>query len=204
MNVLVGYATEHGSTRGIAQRMATGLTASGLEAEARDLATVDDSDAYGAFVLGSAVHGQSWLAPAEDFVRANADVLGIRPVWIFSVGMPGALRGPWKRLGPKEAPRIVGRLPGDLPFRDHRLFSGVVAREQLPLAGRLVFHLMGGRFGDHRDWAAIDAWTAGIAADLVHGRPAVDRQARPGRRIRTGRTARRPPSAPDRPRGDDP
>ncbi|WP_329268336.1 flavodoxin domain-containing protein [Streptomyces sp. NBC_01451] len=169
MDVLVGYATDHGSTREIAERLAVRLSEAGLRAEARAMTTVDDADAYRAFVLGSAVHGQTWLDAAKDFLRDNLDVLGSRPVWIFSVGMPGALRGPWKRLAPKEIPVIVGSLPGDLPFRDHRLFSGVIARDQLPRTGRVLFHLVGGRFGDHRDWDAIDVWAVGIADELTTG-----------------------------------
>ncbi|MFI1566539.1 flavodoxin domain-containing protein [Streptomyces sp. NPDC020490] len=167
MDVLVGYATAHGSTREIAAHLARQLGRAGLKAEARDLAAVDDADAYGAFVLGSAVHGQAWLEPAKAFLRANLDVLATRPVWIFSVGMPAALRGPWKRMGPQEEPLIVRALPGDLPYRGHRLFSGVVRPAQLPLAGRVVFRLMGGRFGDFRDWDAIDRWAAGIAGELT-------------------------------------
>ena len=167
MDVLVGYATSHGSTREIAERLAAGLSKAGLHAEARAMETVDDADAYRAFVLGSAVHGQTWLDEAKDFVRDNLDVLGPRPVWIFSVGMPGALRGPWKRLALKEIPLIVESLPGDLPFRNHQLFSGVVSREQLPRTGRILFHLVGGRFGDYRDWDAIEGWASGIADELV-------------------------------------
>ncbi|MFF5189124.1 flavodoxin domain-containing protein [Streptomyces sp. NPDC000345] len=167
MNVLVGYATAHGSTRGIAERLAAGLREAGLTAEARPVESVDDASAYDAFVLGSAVHGQTWLDPAKDFVRAHAEVLGTRPVWLFSVGMPAALRGPWKRMADKEIPVIVASLPGDQAYREHRLFSGVVAREQLPVTGRVLFRLVGGRFGDYRDWAAVDAWAAAIAAELA-------------------------------------
>lgn len=169
MDVLVGYATAHGSTRDIGERLAARLSEAGLKAEARALETVDDADAYRAYVLGSAVHGQDWLDPAKDFVRDNLDLLGSRPVWIFSVGMPGALRGPWKRLVPKEIPVIVERLPGDLSYRSHRLFSGVVTRAQLPRTGRILFRLVGGRFGDYRDWAAIDGWAADIADELARG-----------------------------------
>jgi menaquinone-dependent protoporphyrinogen oxidase len=167
MDVLVGYATAHGSTREIAERVAAGLAKAGLSAEARDLRTVDDADAYAAYVLGSAVHGQNWLEPARAFVRDHLDVLGARPLWIFSVGMPAALRGPWKRLAPKEAPVITERLPGDLSFRDHRLFSGVIAPDHLPPTGRIMFRLVGGRFGDYRDWDAVDGWTARIAEVLA-------------------------------------
>ncbi|MEU1571276.1 flavodoxin domain-containing protein [Streptomyces collinus] len=68
MDILVGFATAHGSTREIAGRLAAKLSEAGLKAEARAMETVDDADAYRAFVLGSAVHGQAWLDPAEDFV----------------------------------------------------------------------------------------------------------------------------------------
>lgn len=169
MDVLLGYATAHGSTREIAERLAVRLTESGLKAEARAMETVDDADAYRAFVLGSAVHGQTWLEPAKEFVRDNLDVLAPRPLWIFSVGMPGALRGPWRRLAPKEIPVILEGLPGDLSYRDHRLFSGVITREQFPLSGRIAFHLVGGRFGDYREWDAIDSWGSAIADELARG-----------------------------------
>ncbi|MDI3101551.1 flavodoxin domain-containing protein [Streptomyces rochei] len=167
MDVLVGYATVHGSTRGVAERLAASLGRAGLPADVRPLDTVDGADAYGAFVLGSAVHNQAWLAPARAFVSDNAGLLGERPSWIFSVGMPGALRGPWKRMAPVEARVVVRSLPAGLPYRSHRLFSGVILRSQLPLGGRIRFHLMGGRFGDHRDWEAIDAWASEIAGELL-------------------------------------
>ena len=168
MDVLVGYATAHGSTRGVAERLAARLGGAGLKADVRPLEAVDDADTYGAFVLGSAVHNQNWLDPAKEFVRENLDLLVSRPVWIYSVGMPGALRGPWKRLGPMEAPLIVRSLPAGLAYRSHELFSGVIRASQLPLGGRIRFRLMGGRYGDFRDWDAIDGWAAGIAAELLH------------------------------------
>jgi menaquinone-dependent protoporphyrinogen oxidase len=169
MDVLVGHATAHGSTRQFAERMAAELRRAGLTARARPMAEVDDADAYEAFVLGSAVHSQRWLTPARAFLRDNRDLLGMRPVWIFSVGMPAALRGPWKRLVTKEIPVIERDLPAGLAYRGHRLFSGVLTPTQLPHTGRIFFRVVGGRFGDYRDWDAIDAWTAEIAAELTHG-----------------------------------
>ncbi|MGA5187083.1 flavodoxin [Actinospica acidiphila] len=166
MDVLVGYATAHGSTRTIAERMASVLSRAGLTVDTRPMEDVEDADAYRAFVLGSAVHGQSWLLPARRFVRDNLDVLVRRPVWIFSVGMPAALRGPWRRLAPRELPAVEHGLPPNLGHRDHRLFSGTVGRDQLSRSGRVFFRLVGGRFGDFRDWAAVDDWATGIAGEL--------------------------------------
>ncbi|MGY0065650.1 flavodoxin domain-containing protein [Streptomyces sp. QTS137] len=166
MDVLVGYATTYGSTRTIAGRTAAVLNRAGREAEARPMAEVEDADAYRSFVLGSAVHGQSWLPPARRFVRDNLDVLAPRPVWIFSVGMPAALRGPWRRMAAEELSAIEEGLPPGLGYRSHRLFSGVVEGNQLPRTGRLLFRLVGGRFGDFRDWRAVDGWATAIAGEL--------------------------------------
>lgn len=66
-----------------------------------------------------------------------------------------------------EAPVIVQSLPAGLSYRSHALFSGVIRAYQLPLGGRIRFRLLGGRYGDFRDWAAVDGWTAGIAAELL-------------------------------------
>ncbi|WP_406404276.1 flavodoxin domain-containing protein [Streptomyces sp. NBC_00879] len=169
MNLLVGYATAHGSTREIAERLGARLGETGLKADVRSMADVEDADAYEAFVLGSAVHGQAWLAPAKDFLRRNGELLGARPVWIFSVGMPGALRGPCKRMADAEKPAITRDLPGSIPYQGHRLLSGVITRDQLPFTGRVAFRLMGCRYDDFRDWPAVDAWAAEIARELSCG-----------------------------------
>jgi menaquinone-dependent protoporphyrinogen oxidase len=42
MRVLVAYATRHGATAGIAERVAAALTAAGLSAEARPVEEVKD------------------------------------------------------------------------------------------------------------------------------------------------------------------
>ncbi|MET3982995.1 flavodoxin domain-containing protein [Streptomyces sp. PvR034] len=168
MRILVGYASVYGSTREIAERVGARLRACGNTAEVRSLDTVHDLADYDAFVLGSAVHRQAWLPTAVHFVRRYADPLGDSPVWIFSVGMPGALGGPWKKLGVKEIPKILAGLDPELRPRGHRLFSGVITPEELAPTGRFLFRLMGCRYGDFRDWGAIEAWADEIAAGLGH------------------------------------
>ncbi|NGN62454.1 flavodoxin [Streptomyces sp. A7024] len=167
MDVLVGYATAHGSTRGIAERIGTDLFTAGLRCDVRPLEAVGNAEEYTAFVLGSAVHGQAWLDPAQEFLRRNRALLAARPVWLFSAGMPAALRGPWRRMAAQEEPVILAGLTALPSVRGHRLLSGVLRREHLPVAGRVGFRLMGGRYGDFRDWDAIDSWAAGIAVELV-------------------------------------
>ena len=45
-------------------------------------------------------------------------------------------------------------------------FAGAIARSHWPATGRAFFRAIGGRYGDHRNWPAIDAWADHIAAQL--------------------------------------
>jgi menaquinone-dependent protoporphyrinogen oxidase len=167
MMILVGYASAHGSTRGVAQRIATTLEKGGNRVETQPVDRVRGVSRYDAVVLGSAIHNQQWLPQATRFVRHNRDVLVGLPVWLFSVGMPGALPRPWRRLAEKEEQKVSAELRNVIGPRDHRLFSGVVVANQLSFMGRIIFRALGGRYGDFRDWRAIDAWAEEIARELV-------------------------------------
>lgn len=172
MTILVAYASAHGSTRSIAERIGAVLAESGERVEIRTMSRVSNAEVYKAFVLGSAVHSRVWLPEAAAFLERERDVLAERPVWLFSVGMPAALRGPWRGYGPKEEALLADGLHRTLDAREHRLFSGVFRREHIPLAGHLVCKLLGVRYGDYRDWPGIDAWASSIARELASGRSA--------------------------------
>lgn len=167
MLVLVGYASEYGSTQGIAERIAARLSEGGSRLEVSSLDQVRDLDRYDAAVLGSAIHDQQWLPPAVQFVRRNLDALAALPVWLFSVGMPGALPHPLRRLAMQEKQKVIAGFQDAIGPRDHRLFSGAIDRDQLSLVGRLLFRALGGRYGDFQDWTEIDAWAESIAQQLA-------------------------------------
>ena len=166
-SVLVGYASAHGSTEEIADRIAARLGAE-LNVDLRRMAEVGAIDGYDAVVLGSAIHDQQWLPDAVTFVNRFRLELTGRPLWAFSVGLPGALRGPLRPLAMKEEAKIRAIAVESLHPRDHHLFTGVVRTEHFPLLSRVLFRAVGGRFGDFRDWAEIDRWTDDVAAAL-HG-----------------------------------
>lgn len=168
VGVLVAYASAHGSTREIAERIAARLRGHGVRAEAADVDSVASLDGYRAVVVGSAVHDRAWLPGAARFVERNTDGLSRRPVWLFAVGMPAALARPLRRpLADAEARQVFTRFAGLHP-RGTRLFSGVIDPGQFPqLVSRIALRVMGGRYGDFRDWPAIEAWADEIGAAVT-------------------------------------
>ena len=89
MNILVAYATRHGSTVGIAERIAATLTEAGLPAEARPVGEIDSVDQYDAVIIGGAAYMYHWLKDATSFAKHHRKELRERPVWLFSSGPLG-------------------------------------------------------------------------------------------------------------------
>ena len=176
MPVLVAYASRHGATEGIAERIAAGLNAAGCQGEARPVQTAGDLTGYDAFVIGSALYMFHWLKAGTKFVRRNRAALASHPVWLFSSGPVGTKttddegRDLRAVSGPKELPELMESLDP----RDHRVFFGAI--DQTTLKKGLVERMSAKWFpeGDFRDWQEIDAWTAAIADELAPARPGPD------------------------------
>lgn len=164
--ILIVYATRAGSTEGVAQRIATVLRDARLRVAVRRAGPGVDAAAYDAVILGSPVYDGRWLEEADAFARRSETVLVERSTWLFSVGTFGDDRRLLGRVMRHE-PRDIDALRAALRPRDYRVFAGVVDRSTWPLPARLLFHAFGGRFGDRRDWEAIDAWARSIAAELL-------------------------------------
>ena len=172
MKVLVGYATAHRSTEGIANRIGDRLMRAGIASDVRRMPENDSLETYDAVVLGSAVHNQAWLSEAAAFVNAQASALARRPVWLFSVGSVGETSSflgqrttRFIRRRRKDTTQLAGFRKAIHP-RDHRYFAGAIERSHWNVLGDLFLRAFGGSYGDHRDWGDIDAWADEIARQL--------------------------------------
>jgi menaquinone-dependent protoporphyrinogen oxidase len=174
MEVLVTYASRHGSTAGIAERIAAGLRAAGLSAEVAAVTQVGDVERYDAFVIGSAAYLFHWLKDATRFVKRHRAVLEAQPVWLFSSGPLGTERIDEHGDDVLEAtrPREFDELAALVHPRDLQVFFGAWDPDapRIGLSEQLVRRLPAAEAtpaGDFRDWAAIDAWSAAIARELL-------------------------------------
>jgi len=177
MSVLVAYATSCGSTREIAERIAAGLAPRVAPAsvdctpasEVPRLSSVPNQ--YRAVVIGSALHAGRWIGPGRSFVRTNAAYLSgsdrnapATPVWAFTVGMP-----PTDEDMENEEKMVREKLQRSLgadALRGHQVFRGVFEMKDLNWFFRTLISCCvpedKKKFGDHRDWDAIDAWADGV------------------------------------------
>jgi menaquinone-dependent protoporphyrinogen oxidase len=184
--VLVVYASRHGGTRGIAERIGDVLRTDGLEADVAPADQVAGVGGADAVVIGSGVYMGSWLKEGIDFIKRNEATLAELPLWLFSSGpIPGSSKdkGPSgdlleDALGPKDGPGSGGRkkiaeITSATNPRDHRVFLGAFDPEDPPkvMSERIVRMLPAAKnllpTGDFREWDAIEAWAHVIAASLV-------------------------------------
>ena len=161
MTVLVAYASKHGSTQEIAQRIAEHLRQLGIQAEARPLEEVSDPGSYEALVIGSAIYYGSWMKEATEWVHRNQAVLAKLPVWLFSVGPLGT-----EVEDAEQQPKEMAEFQQAIRPREQRVFFGALDHQRLSFAERMVVKAVRAPEGDYRDWEAIDAWSASIARDL--------------------------------------
>lgn len=178
MNVLVAYATRHGATKGIAERIATQLAASGMATDILPAREVRDIGGYDAFVVGGAAYMFHWLKDATRFVKRHHAVLSRKPVWLFSSGPVGTdlVDDKGRDIFEASRPKEFDELRDLIHPRQERIFFGAWDPDAAPIGlGERFMKLMPAAraalpTGDFRDWAAIDEWAAEIARELGHGR----------------------------------
>jgi menaquinone-dependent protoporphyrinogen oxidase len=166
MKVLVSYASKHGATAEIAQRLGGWLGAAlvagdpGAEVDVLSADEVGDLAGYDAVVLGSAVYAGHWLEPAVELVGKHGGFLSSVPVWVFSSGPVGT------PPEPHDEPAEVAGVLASIEPRDHRLFAGALDRHRLGWPERALVAALRAPEGDFRDWDAIEAWAGEIATAL--------------------------------------
>jgi menaquinone-dependent protoporphyrinogen oxidase len=177
MNVLVAYATHHGSTREIAERIAGVLGDRGLDVQVKPVDRARDVRRFDAFVVGSALYC-GWLKEALDFVQRNKAVLAGAPVWLFSSGPLGSdtVDAQGRDVRETATPKDLARVREWIGQREHRVFFGAYDPNAKPVGFlertfRLVPHnaaILAA--GDFRDWAEIEAWANAVGDQLAIAR----------------------------------
>jgi menaquinone-dependent protoporphyrinogen oxidase len=162
--VLVGYATQYGSTKEVADAIASTLREAGLEVDLQPLSKVRTLESYSAVVLGAPLLMFHWHRDALNFLSRYRKELMERPVAIFALGPTHVPHedAEWKSSQEqldKELAKIPWLKPAAL-----KLFGG----KYDPALLRFPLNLMAGNesASDIRDWESIRVWAGELKGIL--------------------------------------
>jgi hypothetical protein len=164
--LLLTYATTHGHTATIADRLADALRALGIGVDLRDVQQLGDADpgSYDAVVAGASVHAGHHQRAMLNWVKANRDNLAAVPTLFLSVSLTAAeLRSATHRLtSPVDRPAAApaGERSWVIPSRTRPSRSPGSGREGTSLAFPLFRGRLAGRSPSRgspaaREWSSV-------------------------------------------------
>jgi menaquinone-dependent protoporphyrinogen oxidase len=164
-SVLVTYASRHGATREIAERIAEVLRAEGLHPDILPLENRPDPSGYQAVLLGTALYAGRWRGLAVRFLEHYDAILAAKPFWIFCSGPTGE-GDPVALLEGRIVPPMHQKLVDSVKPREVKVFSGALDPDTINVLERMVIRMVKAPTGDFRNWDDIEAWARSVAAVL--------------------------------------
>jgi menaquinone-dependent protoporphyrinogen oxidase len=185
-HVLVLYASTHGHTAKIADRIATVLGTAGIAVRARRIGgeateRLDLGELDGV-VVGASVHTGHHQRAIVDWITEHHTSLTMRPSAFFSVSLTAADDTDEARATTRSLiddvldasgwiPTTTASFAGALQFREYGLPTRVVMR----LIARRIEHQTGTAVDvhedtDYTDWDAVDAFARSFAAEVQRAR----------------------------------
>ena len=166
--ILVTYASQAGSTGGVAEAIGKTLAEGGAQVDVRPVQSVSSLDGYTAVVLDSAIHSGKWLSEAVNFLQANQARLRQLATAFFLVSMMATKEDETSRNFVAqflEAERALVK-----PVAEGR-FAGALIPKKYPFTTAIGLRIFLAYLklpgGDYRNWDAIRAWAAGARPLLV-------------------------------------
>jgi menaquinone-dependent protoporphyrinogen oxidase len=159
--ILVAHASRHGSTREVAEAVASTLRARGFAVDVLPAAEVGLLRRYAGVVLGGALYTGRLHKDARHFLARHREALAGRALAVFALG-PRTLERKDVSASRDQLDRALRAVP-DLTPVSVAVFGGAVKPGEL----RFPFNRMPA--SDARDWKAIDAWAAELAVLLTPG-----------------------------------
>jgi menaquinone-dependent protoporphyrinogen oxidase len=155
--ILVAYASQAGSTAGVAEAIGKSLADGGAQVDVRHVKSVTDLGPYRAVVIGSAIHSGEWLPEAVEFAERNQAALRRMPTAIFQVCMMMTSDNEQYR---SMIPSWLDPIAAKLNPVAKGSFAGQIDLARYPklsdkLGMRIFLAFIKKQAGDYRDWNAI-------------------------------------------------
>ena len=157
-NVLVAYASKHGTTREVAEFVAHTLERRGLTVEVEEAGRVGTVAHYDAVVVGGGLYMGKWHKDARRLLERHREQLAGIPLAVFGMG-PDSLEESKVVESRRQLERSLAATPELEPVAV-TVFGGALTPEtwRFPFSRLPAF--------DARDWDAIEEWTDEVAASI--------------------------------------
>jgi menaquinone-dependent protoporphyrinogen oxidase len=150
MNVLVAYATRHGSTREVAEAVVGTLRSRGADVRLQAVRDVRSlAPRFDLVVLGAPIYSGRWHRDAHRFLKRHRDELRSVPVAVFGMGPREPDPQAW----------LHSREQLDRALAKHAWLEPVT----VTLFGGVDPPKHDQQRRDQRDWTQIEAWASNIA-----------------------------------------
>jgi menaquinone-dependent protoporphyrinogen oxidase len=163
-NILVTYATRYGSTREVAEEIASTLREGGFGVDIQPAREVRTLAGYRAVVLGAALYMFRWHKDAIHFLSRHRKALMEIPVAVFILGPTHQPHddNEW-RDSRAQYDKELAKYPWFTPVAVE-MFGGKFDPQSL----RFPINLLAGQepASDIRDWTAICAWASSLVKIL--------------------------------------
>ena len=163
--ILVAYATKYGSTREVAEAVATALTEKGLPVDLQPARSVRSLDRYNAVVLGAPLYIGKMHGDARSFLSRHQQALILRPPAIFALGPTENVEKDWQEIQAALEAEIAAY--GWLKPAALKLFGGKLDPSKFRFPDSLLKIIPASPLRDKpasdiRDWPAIRAWAESL------------------------------------------
>ena len=157
--ILVAYASKHGSTTEVADALARQLREHDFGVDLRPAAEVPTLEGYSGVVLGGAIYMGRWHRAAAGFLKRHRERLATTPFAVFAMG-PRTLAPADVVASRMQLDKALAAVPDLEPYAV-AIFGGVID----PAGLHFPFNRMPA--SDARDWAAIAVFGAELQAGFA-------------------------------------
>lgn len=161
--ILVAYASKHGATAEIAERIGEVLQEKGFDVTVQSAKINADLKTYDKVILGIALYYGRYQKDAVHFLKEQVETLATLPVWIFLSG-PTGTEDPNNQLKGWLYPDSLKPVIEQIKPQQITCFGGKIDLDQLSFIEKGVINKVKSPIGDFRNWDSIVSWAESIAS----------------------------------------
>jgi len=161
--ILIAYASEYGSTVGVAKMIGKTLCSFDVRVDVKYIEHINNIEGYEQVIIGSPIQYDTWMDEAKTFVQTYKQELSVLNVSYFFTCLTLSQKSEKAIKQAQVYADDLELLCPEIKLQSIGQFAGVLNFSKFPfsfrLLARVMFKVLGVKEGDYRDWDAIKKWS---------------------------------------------